>query len=69
MTTSGPSAQETSRALEGEMLAVTVEEAARLLSLNRTKLYALCMRGEIRSIKIGRSRRIPIAALQQFIGV
>ena len=69
MTTQGLSSQDTTRALEGEMLAVTVEEAARLLSLNRTKMYALCMRGDIRSIKIGRSRRIPIAALQQFIGV
>jgi excisionase family DNA binding protein len=69
MTTPRPSAHDTTRALEGDMLAVTVEEAARLLSLNRTKMYALCMRGEIRSVKIGRSRRIPIAALQQFIGV
>jgi len=69
MTIPRPRARETSRVLEGELLAVTVEEAARLLSLNRTKIYALCMRGEIRSIKVGRSRRIPIAALQQFIGV
>jgi excisionase family DNA binding protein len=44
-----------------------VEEAARLLSLNRSKIYTLCMRGELRSFKAGRSRRIPVAALHDYL--
>jgi excisionase family DNA binding protein len=69
MMTGVPTTQETVAALERQKLAVTVEEAARLLSLNRTKVYALCMRGELRSVKIGRSRRIPVAALHEYLGV
>ncbi len=69
MNTPIPTPQETLEALDRQKLAVTVEEAARLLSLNRTKVYALCTRGELRSLKIGRSRRIPVAALHEYLGV
>jgi excisionase family DNA binding protein len=44
---------------------VTVEEAARILSIGRTTMYAMVLRkdGPFPSIKIGRSRRIPVKAL------
>ena len=48
-------------------LLLTPAEAARRLSLGRSKLYDLLLRGEIVSITIGRSRRIPIDALADFI--
>ena len=46
---------------------VSVEEAAILLSLGRTVIYALVRRGDLASIKVGRTRRIPYAALLEFV--
>lgn len=43
------------------------EEAARQLSIGRTKVFALMETGEIRSVKIGRSRRIPADALAEYV--
>ena len=48
-------------------LLLTVEEARHLLSIGYKQMYALLMRGEIASITIGRSRRIPRVALDEFI--
>ena len=48
-------------------LLLRVEEAAERLAISRTALYALLLRGDIRSIHIGRSRRITAAALDEFI--
>ena len=48
-------------------LLLTPEEAARRLSIARSSLYELVLTGEIESLKIGRSRRIPIDALTAFI--
>lgn len=42
-------------------------EAAEMLSLSRTTIFELLRRGELRSIKIGRSRRIPASALEEFV--
>lgn len=42
------------------------EAAATALSIGRATLYELLARGEITSIKIGRSRRIPRAALEEY---
>jgi excisionase family DNA binding protein len=42
---------------------LTVEEAADALALGRTKVYELLDAGALRSIKIGRARRIPVEAL------
>ncbi len=48
-------------------LLLTPVEAARCLAIARSSLYALLLTGEIVSVKIGRSRRIPIDALTAFI--
>jgi excisionase family DNA binding protein len=42
---------------------VTVEEAAKFLGLSRAFIYVLMERGELRSCRIGRTRRIPRASL------
>ncbi len=42
---------------------LTVPEAASFLRLSRSNLYALMERGELRFVKIGRSRRIPRRAV------
>jgi excisionase family DNA binding protein len=48
-------------------LLLTVEEAAAVLSLSRTRLYGLVMRKEIYSIKVGGARRIPMQSLHEFV--
>jgi excisionase family DNA binding protein len=51
----------------GTKVLLSVSEAATALSLSRSVLYELLMRGEVLSIKIGRSRRVPVKALHDFV--
>ena len=46
---------------------MTVEEAAEALSLGRTFTYSLVMRDEILSVKVGRKRLVPVAALYAYV--
>jgi len=48
-------------------LLLSIEEAAAALSLGRSSVYDLVMRGDMRSIKVRRMRRIPVEALHEFI--
>lgn len=47
---------------------LNVNEAATALGLGRSLVYTLIATGEITSIKIGRARRIPPSAIDEFIG-
>ena len=47
-------------------LLLTVEAAAELLSISRTRMYALIKAGEVVSVRVGRLRRIPVGALDAF---
>ncbi|WP_289008524.1 helix-turn-helix domain-containing protein [uncultured Thermomonospora sp.] len=53
--------------MEDEPLLYTVPAAARLLGLGRSKTYELIRSGRIRSVRIDGCRRIPRAALEEFI--
>ena len=57
----------TSIAHDPTLVALTVEEAARRLSVGRTTMYALLASGEIPSVFIGRLRRIPAEALSNYV--
>jgi excisionase family DNA binding protein len=48
-------------------LLVTPEQAASRLAICRTKVYELLRRGELESVRIGTSRRIPAAALTEYV--
>jgi excisionase family DNA binding protein len=48
-------------------LAVAPLEAARLLSLGVTKIYWMMRDGELDNFYCGRARRIPIAAIQNYV--
>ena len=48
-------------------LLLTVPEAADALGLCRSVIYELLLCGELRSIKIGRARRIPLTVLEEFV--
>jgi len=51
----------------GTPLLLTVEEAAILLRLGRTRTYELVMAGSIRSVKVGRRRLVIRAGLDDFV--
>jgi excisionase family DNA binding protein len=48
-------------------LLLTVDEAAKELRVGRTKMFALLDRGDVESIKVGGSRRIPYDALVAYV--
>lgn len=51
----------------GEQLLLTVDEAVQRSRIGRTRIFELIKAGEIRSVKIGRSRRIPVRALEEYV--
>lgn len=51
-----------------EALLLTPEEAATLLRVGRTTVYALMKAGDLRPVHIGRSCRISHAELERFVG-
>ena len=48
-------------------LAYTMREVGNLIGLSERSVWALCSRGELRSIKIGRSVRIPADAVDELL--
>lgn len=50
-----------------EPLLVRVEEAARILSLSRSTIYEMMDAGELPSVRRGTARRIPVAALREWV--
>ncbi|CAJ60387.1 MULTISPECIES: helix-turn-helix domain-containing protein [Frankia] len=48
-------------------LLLTPTEAAELLGVSRSTVYELMNSGDIESVRIGRARRIPSAALHAFV--
>lgn len=50
-----------------DKLLVRVDEAADLLNIGRSAVYDLMRLGTLRSVKIGRLRRIPVAVLREYV--
>lgn len=44
----------------------TAEEAAEQLGIGRTMMYRLLRNGDIESVRIGRLRRVPASAIQDY---
>ena len=42
-------------------------EAAEALGISRSRVYELLASGELESITIGRSRRVPVVAIDRFV--
>lgn len=55
------------RAAGGTPLALTVSEAAQLLQISRASAYEAVRQGSIPSIRIGRTLRVPRAALEAML--
>ncbi len=48
-------------------LLLKTEEAAEMLGLSKRTMYDLLMSGAVRSVKIRGSRRVPSAALEEYV--
>ncbi len=48
-------------------MAFRITEVGETLGIGRTLAYRLVLRGELPSIKIGRSRRVPAAAVEAYV--
>ena len=46
-----------------------VTDAMRMLRLSKTVIYELIRSGRLRSVKQGRARRIPAAAIREYIAL
>ena len=62
-----PDPQRLRDVLAGDPLLLTPEEAAKLLSVGRTTVYALIKAGDLRPVHIGRSCRISRAELERYV--
>jgi len=50
-----------------EVQLFTVDEVARRLSLSKASVYRLIARGSIRTVRVGRARRIALPDLEAFV--
>ena len=50
-----------------DKLLLKVEEAADLLSLGRSKVWQLIQDGRLETVRIGRARRVPYAAVRALV--
>jgi excisionase family DNA binding protein len=48
-------------------LLLTIPEAAQALGVSRSILHQLVLAGDVASVKIGRSRRIAVVALETYV--
>lgn len=46
---------------------VTVDDLAEALSIGRTAAWELVRKRKVKSVKIGRTRRIPITAIHEYV--
>ena len=46
---------------------LTIDEAAQRLGIGRSHAYVYVLRGELESVKLGRSRRVPVEAIDAFV--
>jgi len=53
--------------MESKPILVSVAEAAHMLSIGRTAAWELVRKRKIKSVKIGRTRRLPIAAIEEYV--
>lgn len=51
----------------GQPLLLKPEEAGRLIRAGRSTVYQMIASGELPSVLVGRSRRVPLAALRRWV--
>jgi len=63
----GVSAEEPTGCVIPDRLLIRPAEAAAMLSVSRTRVYELISRGELPSVRLGGSIRVPVGELQRHI--
>ena len=53
--------------MEAKPILVSVADAAQMLSIGRTAAWELVRKQKIKSVKIGRTRRVPVSAVQEYV--
>lgn len=53
--------------MEDNRLLLTVDEAAHRLGIGRSHAYIFVMKGELPSVKLGKSRRVLATDLEEFV--
>ena len=53
--------------METEPLLVKPEEAAKMLGLSRSRIYAMVQCGELPSLRVGRCVRVPVERLRDWV--
>ena len=53
--------------MTNEPILLRVNEVATKLGLSRSATYQLILTGEIQSLQIGRARRVPLAAVEEWV--
>jgi excisionase family DNA binding protein len=56
-----------STAMATQPVLVTVDQVALMLSIGRTAAWELVSKGKIKSVKIGRTRRVPVTVIQEYV--
>jgi len=54
------------RVQEAQPVRLGVPDVARALSIGRTEVFMMIRRGDLRSLKIGRRRLVPVSELHRF---
>jgi excisionase family DNA binding protein len=62
-----PPNPEKEKFMESKLILVSAADTAQMLSIGRTAAWELVRNQKIKSVKIGRTRRVPIAAIQEYI--
>lgn len=52
---------------ERDRVLLRPEEVAHALSIGRSTVFQLMRAGELRSVKIGKSRRVPVDAVAEYV--
>jgi excisionase family DNA binding protein len=53
--------------MESKPILMSVVEVAQMLSIGRTAAWELVRKQRIKSVKIGRTRRVPVSAVQEYV--
>ena len=53
--------------LGGLRVLYRIDEAAELLSISRSRVYELVRSGQIRTVKVGKSHRVPARSLDEYV--
>jgi excisionase family DNA binding protein len=62
-----PDHEEPEGVVSADKLLLRIEEAAKRLGIGRSLMYRLVLSGQVQSVPLGRLRRIPAEALEEYV--